>query len=122
MRFVDNGRAEDFALLCFKGMDVPISKCGLQYDIRKGDFINPEDKACPEKALGEDYASMLLDELELDTRSMNCLKRAHVETVGQLLEFTAEDLLALRSMGAGSVKNIIEALAQYGLKLKESES
>lgn len=122
MRFVDNGRAEDFSQLCFKGMTVPISKCGLKYDIRKGDFVQPEEAVAAEVTVGEDYYSMSIDELELDTRAMNCLRRAKIESVGQLLELTKEEVLGLRSMGAGTVKIILAALEKFGLTLKESET
>lgn len=123
MRFVDNGKAEDFALLCFKGMDVPICKCGLQYDIRRGDFV-PEKEPIVVPSMSPEMEKLLampIEELELKTRSMNGLKRLGIKTVGELIQLTATDLLQCRSLGAGSVADIEEELSLYGLTLKQEE-
>jgi DNA-directed RNA polymerase alpha subunit len=58
---------------------------------------------------------------ELGTRSYNCLHRAGIRTVAQLLSFSASDLLQLPSLGATTLGEISNALGRYGLSLKSPD-
>jgi DNA-directed RNA polymerase subunit alpha len=62
-----------------------------------------------------------IEELELPVRVLNCLHRGGINTVGQLMEKTEEDLLALRSFGARSIEDVKEKLAKEGLALRTKE-
>jgi DNA-directed RNA polymerase subunit alpha len=62
-----------------------------------------------------------IEELELPVRVLNCLHRGGINTVGQLVEKTEEDLLALRSFGARSIEDVKEKLAKEGLALRTKE-
>lgn len=62
-----------------------------------------------------------IEELELPVRVLNCLHRGGINTVGQLVEKTEEDLLALRSFGARSIEDVKEKLAKEGLSLRSKE-
>jgi len=62
-----------------------------------------------------------IEELELPVRVLNCLHRGGINTVGQLVEKTEEDLLALRSFGARSIEDVKEKLAKEGLALLVKE-
>jgi DNA-directed RNA polymerase subunit alpha len=62
-----------------------------------------------------------IEHLELTVRSYNCIKRAGIDTVGQLLERSEADLMRLWSFGAGSLANVVAALAVHGLKLADGE-
>ncbi|MFW6113860.1 MAG: DNA-directed RNA polymerase subunit alpha [Actinomycetota bacterium] len=62
-----------------------------------------------------------IEELELPVRVLNCLHRGGINTVGQLMEKTEEDLLALRSFGARSIEDVKEKLAKEGLALRSKE-
>ncbi|WP_036223495.1 DNA-directed RNA polymerase subunit alpha [Mesoaciditoga lauensis] len=64
------------------------------------------------------YDKMKIDELELSVRSLNCLKRDKIETVGDLLRRTEKDLLRIRNFGNKSLKEVDEKLRAFGLKLK----
>lgn len=59
-----------------------------------------------------------IEDLELPVRVLNCLHRGGINTVGQLIEKTEEDLLALRSFGARSIEDVKEQLKKRGLSLK----
>lgn len=120
MRFVDNGLAKDFSELCFKGMTVPISRCGLKYDIRKGDFIQPEEELT-QKLEADARLELPVEDLEIGTRASNCLRRAKIETVGQLVQLTKLELLNLRSLGAGTADEIEEAVHKMGLSLRTED-
>jgi DNA-directed RNA polymerase subunit alpha len=64
---------------------------------------------------------MSIDELDLSVRSYNCLKRAGINTIGELVAKTAEDMMKVRNLGRKSLEEVEEKLAQFGLRLKESE-
>lgn len=58
-----------------------------------------------------------VDELDLSERPRNCLRRARLETIGQLMSMSAEELLALTNFGQKSLDEIIEKLDERGLAL-----
>jgi len=58
-----------------------------------------------------------IEDLDLSERPRNCLKRAQVDTVGQLLEKTEDDLLAITNFGQKSLDEVIEKLDERGLTL-----
>ncbi len=62
-----------------------------------------------------------IEELELSVRSSNCLKRAGINTVGELVEKTEDDLMKVRNLGKKSLKEIKEKLSEYNLELKQNE-
>jgi len=62
-----------------------------------------------------------IDELELSVRSYNCLKRAGINTVGELVNKTAEDMMKVRNLGRKSLDEVLAKLKELGLSLKESE-
>ncbi|MGI6537742.1 MAG: DNA-directed RNA polymerase subunit alpha [Caldicoprobacterales bacterium] len=73
-----------------------------------------EDKQ--EKAL-----EMTIEELDLSVRSYNCLKRAGINTVHELTQRTAEDMMKVRNLGKKSLEEVQQKLALLNLKLKDSE-
>ncbi|HLV10327.1 MAG TPA: DNA-directed RNA polymerase subunit alpha [Halanaerobiales bacterium] len=62
-----------------------------------------------------------IEELELSVRSSNCLKRAGINTVGELISKTEEDLMKVRNLGKKSLQEIKEKLAELEVELKEPE-
>lgn len=61
--------------------------------------------------------SMYVDELDLTVRASNCLRKAGIKRVSDLVSRTAEDLLAIPNMGKGSIRVIELALDEIGLRL-----
>jgi len=59
-----------------------------------------------------------IEDLDLSERPRNCLKRAQVDTIGQLLEKTEDDLLAVTNFGQKSLDEVIEKLDDRGLSLR----
>ena len=53
---------------------------------------------------------ILVEELDLSVRAYNCLKRAEINTVSDLLNFSQEDLLQIKNFGRRSAEEVIEAL------------
>jgi DNA-directed RNA polymerase subunit alpha len=62
---------------------------------------------------------ILIEELELGVRSYNCLKRAGVQTVGDLVRKTRGELNAIPNFGSKSIEEVIETLQGRGLDLKQ---
>ncbi len=65
--------------------------------------------------------SMVIDELELSVRSFNCLKRANINTVGELCDKTEDDMMKVRNLGKKSLEEVIAKLEELGLHLKTSD-
>ncbi len=59
-----------------------------------------------------------IEELNLTERPRNCLKRAQVDTIGQLLEKTTDELLAITNFGQKSLDEVYEKLDERGLSLR----
>src|ERR671916_730313 len=61
---------------------------------------------------------ILIEELELGVRSYNCLKRAGVQTVGELVQKSESELNAIPNFGRKSIEEVIETLEARGLSLR----
>ena len=60
---------------------------------------------------------MNIDELELSVRSYNCLKRAGINTVGELTNNTIVDMMKVRNLGRKSLEEVLAKLKELGLQL-----
>ena len=72
-----------------------------------------------DEAFQQDLA-LMIDELDLQARSSNALKREGIHTVGELVSRSEADLLDIRNFGAKSISEIKDKLAELGLSLKGS--
>jgi DNA-directed RNA polymerase subunit alpha len=64
---------------------------------------------------------LAIEELDLSERPRNCLKRAQIDTIGQLVERTEDDLLAITNFGQKSLEEVIQKLDERGLSLRVKE-
>lgn len=64
---------------------------------------------------------MTIEELDLSVRSYNCLKRAGINTVEELIRKTEEDMMKVRNLGRKSLEEVNQKLSQLGLSLRKSE-
>jgi DNA-directed RNA polymerase subunit alpha len=62
-----------------------------------------------------------IEELDLSERPRNCLKRAQIDTIGQLVERTEDDLLAITNFGQKSLEEVVQKLDERGLSLRVKE-
>jgi DNA-directed RNA polymerase subunit alpha len=67
---------------------------------------------------GDGLDEILIEELELGVRSYNCLKRAGVQTVGDLVRKSESELNAIPNFGQKSIEEVIETLDSRGLALR----
>ncbi|HEU0249130.1 MAG TPA: DNA-directed RNA polymerase subunit alpha [Solirubrobacteraceae bacterium] len=72
----------------------------------------------PAALQGEEW-SILIEELELGVRSYNCLKRAGIQTVGDLISKSEAELNAIPNFGKKSIDEVIETLEARGLHLRQ---
>jgi DNA-directed RNA polymerase subunit alpha len=72
----------------------------------------------------EDPTSQIpIEELQLSVRAYNCLKRAQINSVADLLDYTQEDLLEIKNFGQKSAEEVVEALQQrLGITLPQEKS
>ena len=66
--------------------------------------------------------SMTIDELDLSVRSFNCLKRANINTVADLISKTGEEMMKVRNMGKKSLDEVQKKLEMMGLSLASEDS
>ena len=69
----------------------------------------------------EKVLEMSIDELELSVRSYNCLKRAGINTVEELINKSAEDMMKVRNLGRKSLEEVLAKLKELGLQLNPGE-
>ena len=65
---------------------------------------------------------LTIEELDLSVRSFNCLKRANINTVEDLISKTEEEMMKVRNLGRKSLEEVINKLAMMGLSLASEES
>jgi DNA-directed RNA polymerase subunit alpha len=76
--------------------------------------VSPTTAASPDLELP-------IEELDLSERPRNCLKRARVDTIGQLVAKTEDDLLAITNFGSKSLEEVLQKLDERGLALRVKE-
>ena len=64
---------------------------------------------------------MPIEEMDLSVRSYNCLKRANINTVEDLIKKSKGDMLKVRNLGLKSIEEVVEKLETFGLGLKNDE-
>lgn len=69
----------------------------------------------------EKVLEMTVEELDLSVRSYNCLKRAGIDTVEELIQRTEEDMMKVRNLGKKSLEEVKNKLAELNLSLRKSD-
>lgn len=85
------------------------------------DAVNTEIMVDREENKKEKVLEMTIDELDLSVRSYNCLKRAGIDTVENLVNKTEDEMMKVRNLGKKSLEEVIQKLASLGLALKKPE-
>ena len=69
----------------------------------------------------EKVLDMTIEELDLSVRSFNCLKRAGINTVEDLIDKTEEDMMKVRNLGRKSLEEVIAKLDSFGFTLRKED-
>ncbi len=88
----------------------------LNEDAKNAEIIVEKEENKKEKVL-----EMTIEDLDLSVRSYNCLKRASINTVEDLVNKSEEDMMKVRNLGRKSLEEVINKLEGLGLKLKREE-
>ena len=64
---------------------------------------------------------MTIEELDFSVRSFNCLKRAGINTVEDLISKSEDDMMKVRNLGRKSLEEVINKLQSLGLALRDEE-
>ena len=69
----------------------------------------------------EKILEMTIEDLDLSVRSFNCLKRAGIDTVEDLINKSEEDMMKVRNLGRKSLEEVIQKLNSLGFTLQKEE-
>ena len=115
--------AAKILISCFENFSkIGISQAGT--DIVKDDAAEAEAEPDQDKVNEDAVRDLPIDELELSVRAFNFLKRAEINTIGELTDKTEDELTRVRNLGKKSVDEIKEKLSnfrEHGLHLKDSK-
>jgi DNA-directed RNA polymerase subunit alpha len=85
-------------------------------DMNDMDILVSKDEDKKEKSLQKS-----IEELDLSVRPLNCLKRAGINTLEELIKKSEEDMLKVRNLGRKSLDEVVEKLAGLGLSLSNKD-
>lgn len=88
----------------------------LSDEAKRFDVMIEKEETKKEKIL-----EITIEELDLSVRSFNCLKRASINTVEDLISRTEEDMMKVRNLGRKSLEEVIGKLETLGLSLKKED-
>ena len=71
---------------------------------------------------GNKVLDLTIEELDLSVRSFNCLKRANINTVADLISKTEDEMMKVRNLGRKSLEEVINKLAMMGLTLASDDN
>lgn len=91
-------------------------------------FVNLSDKASSAEVMvekddkgKEKILEMTIEDLDLSVRSFNCLKRAGIDTVEDLINKSEEDMMKVRNLGRKSLEEVIQKLNSLGFSLQKED-
>ena len=76
------------------------------------------DEIAPIEVSGQEHLDLPIEALDLSERPRNCLRRAQVQTVGELIEKSEEDLLNVTNFGQKSLEEVVAKLDELGFSLR----
>jgi len=85
------------------------------------DQVMPVNFNIPEDDKKEKVLEMTIEELDLSVRAYNCLKRAGINSVAELVQRNQEDMMKVRNLGRKSLEEVEQKLAALGLGLRPNE-
>lgn len=88
----------------------------LSDDAYKGEIMVEKDNNSKEKVL-----EMTIEELDLSVRSFNCLKRAGINTVEDLISKSADEMMKVRNLGKKSLEEVVAKLESLGFNLNKDD-
>ncbi len=91
----------------------------LLADLEDYDALEPTDLMPPDIS-GQEHLDLPIEALDLSERPRNCLRRAQIQTVGELVEKTEDDLLNITNFGQKSLEEVVAKLDELGFSLRSA--
>jgi len=107
-----------------QGAEILIRQLAIFTDLEKIEGFGVEAPAADGGVAGHDVSlahgmeNFPIEELELGVRSYNCLKRVGIETIGDLVTKSENELASIPNFGRKSIEEVKETLLQHGLRLR----
>ena len=89
--------------------------------VRLTDTVLPVSMVQPEEDNKGKVLDMTIEELELSVRAYNCLKRAGINSVAELVQRNQEDMMKVRNLGRKSLEEVEQKLQELGLALRPND-
>lgn len=87
-----------------------------------GRLLPGDEEGRPDAEVGPQAPDARIEELDFSVRTYNCLKKANILTIGDLVQITEADLMQIRNFGKKSLMEVRDKLAQLGLSLKGGQT
>ena len=88
----------------------------LSDEVSSNQIMEQKEESSKEKAL-----EMTIEELDLSVRAFNCLKRAGINTVQDLVDKSPEEMMKVRNLGKKSLEEVMEKLGSLGFQLSNND-
>ena len=98
-----------------------VSKSRLSLFISLTDQVMPVSMVQPEEEKKDKVLEMTIEELDLSVRAYNCLKRAGINSVAELVQKNQDDMMKVRNLGRKSLEEVEQKLNALGLGLRPNE-
>ena len=85
------------------------------------DQVIPVSMVQPEEDKKDKVLEMTIEELDLSVRAYNCLKRAGINSVAELVQKNEDDMMKVRNLGRKSLEEVQQKLEGLGLSLRPIE-
>jgi len=103
-------------------LSAKILSAHLMLFVNLSDTVNETEIMVEKEEESKDkILEMNIEELDLSVRSYNCLKRAGINTVEELIKKTEEDMMKVRNLGRKSLEEVEQKLNALGLSLRKAE-
>jgi len=80
-------------------------------------MVSSQKQEAPQKG----HHDILIKDLEFSVRSRNCLKKAGIQTLGELVNKKVSELLEIKNFGKKSLKEVREKLSQFNMSLPDDD-
>ena len=99
----------------------PLLRHHLTLFISLTDRVMPVSMVQPEEDKKDKVLEMTIEELDLSVRAYNCLKRAGINSVAELVQKNQDDMMKVRNLGRKSLEEVEQKLNALGLGLRPNE-
>ena len=116
-----NRKIADGELVTLAGLSLDTFEIGLVGSSDSGHSEDATKGPSADDLKEGQLREMTIEELDLSVRAFNCLKRAGINTVSELIQKTYSDMMKVRNLGKRSLEEVAQKLAELGLHFSEED-